>query len=91
MPPFFTSGAIRRMPMRGRLIFIILVVVLFPACSKNVSVCMDLGANANVHGDFGYFYDSATVDLTGPAKFRRLATDLTADPCTNIEAAMTTP
>ena len=60
---------------------LIICLLVLSACSKQTSVCFDLGENSNVHGDFGYFYDSATVDINGPATFQRLAKDTVGNPC----------
>ncbi len=62
------------------------LLLFLGGCSKQVTVCMELGENANVHGEFGYFYDSASVDLNGPAKFRRLGDEMLHDPCSGVEA-----
>ena len=63
--------------------FLAIPLVLLIGCAKQISTCFDLGENANVHGDFGYFYDSATINLNGPAHFYRIGADQTTNPCLN--------
>jgi len=56
-------------------------VLLLPACTKQVTTCFQLGENAHAHAEFGYFYDSAVIDVNGPTTFQRLAKDSTANMC----------
>jgi len=70
--------------MKRILVVPLFITLLFlSACGKH-PVCLELGENANVHGDFGYFYDSATIDINGPAKFQRFNNDTTGNPCSAV-------
>ena len=53
---------------------------------KNSATCWTQGEGSSVHGEFGYFYDSAEITLAGPTTFKRIPKDFTYDPCTGMPA-----
>jgi len=63
--------------------WLVLVLILLAGCAggKHVTNCVELGDGANVNVDMGYFYDSLTLNLTGPAKWYKLADDAQGNPC----------
>jgi len=66
----------------------LMLALLLGGCSKQVATCFDLGDNAQVNADFGYFYDSATFVLSGPAKFSRHPQDMPYNPCGTAQPPM---
>jgi len=67
-----------------RLMTLILFLVLSGCGGKHAAVCWTQGDGSSVHAEFGYFYDSAQVTLSGPSTFKRVPKDMTVDPCTNM-------
>ena len=65
---------------------ILLVGIVLAGCvgGKHVTNCVELGDGANVNVDMGYFYDSMTLNLTGPAKWYKLAEDAPGNPCLGL-------
>ena len=64
-----------------RMTLVSLALLTLVGCASKVTTCFELGENAHVSGNFGYFYDSAEVNLQGPGHFQRLAKDSTTNPC----------
>ena len=65
---------------------IVLVLILLAGCAggKHVTNCVELGDGANVNVDMGYFYDSMTLNLTGPAKWHKLSSEAVGNPCLGV-------
>lgn len=55
--------------------------LLLSGCGKAHSVCWTQGDGSSAHAEFGYFYDSAAVTLSGPTQFKRVHKDQVGDPC----------
>lgn len=66
-----------------KLLLLSVAMLALSGCAKH-SVCWMQGEGANVHGSFGYFYDSAEVTSTGPSTFKRVHKDATIDPCSGV-------
>lgn len=60
---------------------VLVTVLLLTGCSKNVATCWTQGDGSSVHAEFGYFYDSAQVTVSGPSTFKRVPEKFTVDPC----------
>lgn len=64
--------------MRYLLFFVLMIL---PACSKHVALCYAQAENAHMHNEFGYFYDSAVMDVNGETTFARIPEGMTFNPC----------
>jgi len=51
------------------------------SCGKHTALCYTQHDNAHVHAEFGYFYDSAVLDVNGETTFARIPEDMTFNPC----------
>ncbi len=60
------------------------LMLIIGGCGKS-AVCWQQGDGANVHGEFGYFYDSASVTSTGPSTFIRVPKNYQGNPCHPLE------
>ena len=63
-----------------------MLFMLLVGCAggKHVTNCVELGDGANVNVDMGYFYDSMTLNLTGPAKWHKLSSEAVGNPCLGV-------
>ena len=73
--------------------WLVLVLILLAGCAggKHVTNCVELGDGANVNVDLGFFYDSMTLNLTGPATWHKIAAEATGNPCLGMKLPEATP
>ncbi len=63
-----------------RLVLASLALLTLVGCTKTTT-CFELGENAHLNGNLGFFYDSAEFNFQGPGQFQRLAKDTQTNPC----------
>jgi len=67
-----------------RILVVLVLSVSLGGCYKHSAICWQQGKASSVNAELGYFYDSATVSMAGPASFKRVPIEFTKDPCVGL-------